>query len=283
MNKRGFTLVELLVVIAIISILAAILLPALGRARGKARSIQCTNNLRQLYLANTMYAAENRGYYVPAAPDQDVGFGGRIRWHGVRETPNQYSAYDPRKGPLSDYLPDSRVKECPEFFEFLDRDQAANAYESGAGGYGYNAAYIGGTYHMHPWPECLRRTVKDSQIAVPSQTIMFTDAAIAQEGYVIEDGLLMPPYYASPQNPTGDPNHPSWPAFPLTPNMHFRHNMRVNVMWADGHATSEPWGWVHAETNIFGGSNVRWGLGWFGPKDNRHFYSGSKGDFGQAP
>ena len=54
--KRKFTLVELLVVIAIVSILAALLLPALSRARQSARTAACLNNLRQIGLAAVMYA-----------------------------------------------------------------------------------------------------------------------------------------------------------------------------------------------------------------------------------
>ncbi len=246
--SQGFTVLELLLSGAVAAVLLSVSLGIYPLVRESAKGNRCMVQMRQLVAANHAYAADNNGRYAPAQERRNL-----VRWHGQRSATS--APFNPGGGFLGPYLgEDGRVKMCPTFVRYL---KGNDSFEEGTGGYGYNAAYVGGKPGRFFEPNLLLN------INHPARTVMFTDTAFPRA-----DGLQEYPY-CEPYRWVGRDGNPRGR---LSPSVHFRHRGKANVAWCDGHVTSESPSESRGK-NFYGGDNTKHKIGWFGPEAQNGYWN----------
>jgi type II secretory pathway pseudopilin PulG len=244
----GITLVELMLSLAIVAVLTAAAAGAFHWMKTRAAISVSSNNLHQLVVANLAYAADHGGYYCPAQEPRNLR-----RWHGSRASTEE--EFTPGDGFLTPYLgKDKKLETCPLLTKTLGEKKS---FEDGAGGYGYNATYIGGR------PSDIYSPVAVLDVEVPGRTMMFATTALSKEEGV-QEYPFAEPWFAPTEK--GDR------AWDLQPSIHFRAEGKAIVAWCDGRISLEkPAGFK--ETNYYGGNNEKAGIGWFGPEESNGFWN----------
>jgi prepilin-type N-terminal cleavage/methylation domain-containing protein/prepilin-type processing-associated H-X9-DG protein len=170
LSRKAFTLVELLVVIAIISILAAMLLPALSRANEQARTARCASNVRQLALGLSLYVSDYHFYpalHFPSAKASQMN-----------------SWYDSLSPYLNRWTNQITVMKCPSF-KYRQSDSVGNnaPVQLGVGSYGYNSdsewALSMGTLDATAFADSAR-FVSESSVLKPARMLALGDAYLVE-------------------------------------------------------------------------------------------------------
>ena len=201
---------------SVVSLLAAILLPVVSRSRAECKRVVCLSNIRQLWVAAQVYVGENGGYYPMAYitdPNPNDSMAIYTYWDFTQTKDLATGEIQIKPGLLWQSQTSDKVQQCPAFQGNANSDDPYT-------GYNYNTSYIG-----HGSNETVKIPEKAENVRKPEECALFGDGEYSDGA----NKFMRAPFKSSS----------SKFAYPTAGTQGYRHGGMTNVVWCDGHASSQ--------------------------------------------